>query len=52
MSYKVTRANEAVKYEAPGHFDVLTTRLHNPVDVNGATSCPAAAPTSRPPTSR
>ena len=37
MSYKVTRANEAVKYEAPGHFDVLTTRLHNPVDVNGGT---------------
>ena len=37
MSYKVTRANEAVKYEAPGHFDVLTTRLHNPADVNGGT---------------
>ena len=35
MSYKVTYANEATKYEAPGHFDVLTTRLHNPVDVNG-----------------
>jgi len=34
MSYKITKANEAVKYEAPGHFDVRTTRLHNPVDVN------------------
>lgn len=34
MSYKITRKNEAYKYEAPGHFDVLTTRLHNPQDVN------------------
>ena len=34
MSYKITKANEAVTYEAPGHFDVRTTRLHNPVDVN------------------
>jgi quercetin dioxygenase-like cupin family protein len=34
MSYKITRANEAARYEAPGHFDVCTTRLHNPVDVN------------------
>ena len=37
MSYKVTYANEATKYEAPGHFDCLTTRLHNPEDVNGGT---------------
>lgn len=37
MSYKVTHRNEAVSYEAPGHFDVLTTRLHNPADVNGGT---------------
>ena len=37
MSYKVTFANEAVKYEAPGHFDCLTTRLHNPADVNAGT---------------
>lgn len=37
MSYKVTKADEAVKYEAPGHFDVLTTRLHNSADVNGGT---------------
>lgn len=37
MSYKVTRANEAVNYEAPGHFDVRTTRLHAPADVNGGT---------------
>ncbi len=34
MSYKITRANEAARYEAPGHFDVRTTRLHNPADVN------------------
>ena len=34
MSYKITRANEATTYEAPGHYDVHTTRLHNPVDVN------------------
>jgi len=34
MSYKVTRKEEAKKYEAPGHFDVLATRLHNPQDVN------------------
>ncbi|MCL2365755.1 MAG: cupin domain-containing protein [Oscillospiraceae bacterium] len=34
MSYKITRKNEAVKYEAPGHYDVQTTRLHNPQDVN------------------
>ena len=37
MSYKVTMRNESVKYQAPGHFDVLTTRLHNPADVNGGT---------------
>lgn len=37
MSYKVTCKNEAVKYEAPGHFDVRTTRLHNPTDVNEGT---------------
>jgi quercetin dioxygenase-like cupin family protein len=34
MSYKIVRKNEATRYEAPGHFDVRTTRLHNPVDVN------------------
>jgi len=34
MSYKITRKDEAYKYEAPGHFDVLTTRLHDPQDVN------------------
>ncbi|HWQ62469.1 MAG TPA: cupin domain-containing protein [Negativicutes bacterium] len=37
MSYKVTKAHEAIKYEAPGHFDVLTTRLHSPADVNDGT---------------
>jgi len=34
MSYKITRKDEAYKYEAPGHFDVQTTRLHDPQDVN------------------
>lgn len=34
MSYKVTKVNEAYTYEAPGHFDVRTTRLHDPQDVN------------------
>ncbi|MCI8939714.1 MAG: cupin domain-containing protein [Dorea sp.] len=37
MSYKVARKYEAAKYEAPGHFDCRTTRLHNPVDVNEGT---------------
>jgi mannose-6-phosphate isomerase-like protein (cupin superfamily) len=37
MSYKVTYANEAEKYEAPGHFDCRTTRLHNPADVTAGT---------------
>ena len=34
MSYKVTRRSEAVAYEAPGHYDMRPTRLHNPGDVN------------------
>jgi quercetin dioxygenase-like cupin family protein len=34
MSYKITRKNEAYRYEAKGHFDVRTTRLHDPQDVN------------------
>jgi quercetin dioxygenase-like cupin family protein len=34
MSYKITRRDEAYTYEAPGHFDVRTTRLHDPKDVN------------------
>ena len=33
MSYKVVRRNEAVTYEAAKHFDVRTTRLHNPEDM-------------------
>ena len=37
MSYKVTRRDEAYKYDAPGHFDVRTTRLHDPQDVNDGT---------------
>ena len=34
MSWKITRKNEAYTYEAAGHFDVRTTRLHDPQDVN------------------
>ena len=34
MSYKITRKNEAYTYTANGHFDVRTTRLHDPEDVN------------------
>ena len=34
MSYKIVRKNEAVFYEAPGHYDMRPTRLHNPEDVN------------------
>lgn len=34
MSYKIVQKHEAYRYEAPGHFDVLTTRLHDPDDVN------------------
>lgn len=37
MSYKVTKRDEAYKYEAKGHFDVRTTRLHDPQDVNDGT---------------
>ena len=37
MSYKVTRKNEAYRYEAKGHFDCETTRLHDPQDVNDGT---------------
>ena len=37
MSYKITRRDEAVTYEAPGHFDVRTTRLHDVGDVNSGT---------------
>ena len=34
MSYKITRKNESYVYTAPKHFDVRTTRLHDPQDVN------------------
>lgn len=34
MSYKVVRKEEAIFYEAPGHYDMRPTRLHNPEDVN------------------
>jgi len=30
---KIVRATEVYKYEAPGHFDVRTLRIHNPADV-------------------
>lgn len=35
MSYKITKATEAVAYQAPGHFDCRTTRLHTPDAVEG-----------------
>lgn len=35
MSYKITKSNESTKYEAKGHFDVRTTRLHDAKDVDG-----------------
>lgn len=35
MSYKIVHRAEAVPYEAARHFDVRTTRLHNPEDVLG-----------------
>lgn len=34
MSYKIVRKSEAVPYEAPGHYKVLTTHLHIPPDVD------------------
>ena len=34
MSYKITRRTDAVPYEAPGHYNMCPTRLHNPGDVN------------------
>lgn len=34
MSFKIVRKNEAIFYEAPGHYDMRPTRLHNPDDVN------------------
>lgn len=37
MSFKVVRRDEAKKYEPAGHFDNLSTRLHNPDDVNDGT---------------
>lgn len=37
MSYKVTRATEAERYQAPGHFDVCTTHLQMPENVNDGT---------------
>lgn len=37
MSFKVVHRNETTNYEAPGHYDVRTTRIHNPEDVNEGT---------------
>ena len=33
MSYKVTGVTESRKYEAAGHYDVRTTRLHDAYEV-------------------
>ena len=35
MSYKITKKDGVYTYEAPGHFDVRTTRVHDAADVNG-----------------
>jgi quercetin dioxygenase-like cupin family protein len=35
MSYKITKKDGTYNYEAPGHFDVRTTRVHDAADVNG-----------------
>jgi len=37
MRYKVTLREEATRYEAKGHYDVRTTRLHNPTDIDDGT---------------
>lgn len=34
MSFKIVRKEDASFYEAPGHYDMRPTRLHNPDDVN------------------
>lgn len=34
MSFKIVRKEDASFYEAPGHYDMRPTRLHNPQDVN------------------
>ena len=34
MSYTIIKKNESTTYQAPGHYDVRSTRLHNPADVN------------------
>jgi len=34
MSYKIVRKADAYAYEAPKHYNMLATRLHNPQDVN------------------
>lgn len=34
MSYKITKKDEAYSYDAAKHYDVRTTRLHDPQDVN------------------
>jgi len=35
MAYKITLKDEAVVYDAPGHYNMTATRLHNPQDVDG-----------------
>jgi quercetin dioxygenase-like cupin family protein len=35
MSYKVTGVDESRNYEAVGHYDVRTTRLHDASEVGG-----------------
>lgn len=35
MAYKITKKDEAAVYDAPGHYNMIATRLHNPQDVGG-----------------
>lgn len=36
MNYKVTKADQAVVYNPPGHYDMRATRLHNAADVDAS----------------
>ena len=43
MSFRITKREDAVPYEAKGHYGMLATRLHNPADVNDGRFFPAAS---------
>ena len=35
MGYKITKKEDAYVYDAPGHYNMTATRLHDPSDVDG-----------------